>query len=82
MTIHQEATNLIYHLPDKNVQLLVELMRAMLSPSTKDVQNTADPFKSANVSKRIGLGKGIINDLKDFDKWDSEIADLLEGTDI
>lgn len=28
------------------------------------------------------LGKGIINDPKDFDVWDTEISDLFEGTDI
>ncbi|MDE7313088.1 MAG: hypothetical protein K2N87_15925 [Eubacterium sp.] len=78
MTIQQEATDLIYHLPDKNVQLLVELMRTMLSPA----QNTAAPLKPADPSKRIGLGKGIINDPEGFDKWDLEVADLLEGTGI
>ena len=32
-----------------------------------------------DVSKRIGAGKGIIEDPVDFDKWDDEIADLFEG---
>ena len=29
-------------------------------------------------SKRIGVGKGIIEDPTDFDKWNDEIADLFE----
>ena len=32
-----------------------------------------------DVSKRIGAGKGILNDSEDFDKWNDEIADLFEG---
>lgn len=32
MTIQQEATNLIYSLPDENVKLIVDVMRKMLTP--------------------------------------------------
>ncbi len=55
MAIQQEATNLIYHLPDKNVQLLVELMRAMLTPSTKNLPDTPASTPPIDASKRIGL---------------------------
>lgn len=78
MTIQQEATNLIYSLPDENVKLIVDVMRKMLTPVIEGtVMN-----KPLDTSKRIGLGKGIINDPKDFDMWDTEISDLFEGTYI
>lgn len=38
----------------------------------------SDP-ETMDVSKGIGIGKGIIEDPEDFDKWDDEIADLFEG---
>lgn len=31
-----------------------------------------------DVSKRIGVRRGIIEDPSDFDKWNEEIADLFE----
>lgn len=53
-------------------------MRKMLTPVIEGtVMN-----KPLDTSKRIGLGKGIINDPKDFDMWDTEISDLFEGTYI
>lgn len=35
-----------------------------------------------DVSKRIGIGKNIIEDPENFDKWNDEIADLFEGVTI
>ncbi len=32
-----------------------------------------------DVSKRIGIGKELIEDPLDFDAWDEEIAELFEG---
>lgn len=78
MTIQQEATNLIYCLPDENVKLIVDVMRKMLKPVIEGTEKN----KSLDTSKRIGLGKGIINDPEGFDVWNSEISDLFEGTDI
>lgn len=78
MTIQQEATNLIYSLPDENVKLIVDVMRKMLTPVIEGTIKN----KSLDPSKRIGLGKDIINDPEDFDEWNTEISDLFEGTDI
>ncbi len=78
MTIQQEATNLIYSLSDENVKLIVGVMRKMLTPVIEGTIKN----KSLDTSKRIGLGKGIINDPEDFDVWNTEISDLFEGTDI
>ena len=78
MTIQQEATNLIYSLPDENVKLMVDVMRKMLTPVIEGTVKN----KPLDTSKRIGLGKGIINDPEDFDVWNTEISDLFEGTDI
>lgn len=78
MTIQQEATNLIYCLPDESVKLIVDVMRKMLTPVIEGAVKT----KSLDTSKRIGLGKGIINDPEGFDAWNTEISDLFEGTDI
>ncbi len=78
MTIQQEATNLIYSLPDENVKLIVDVMRKMLMP----VINVTTKNQSLDTAKRIGLGKGIINDPEDFDVWNTEISELFEGADI
>ena len=40
--------------------------------------NLKSTTEAIDVSKRIGVGKGIIEDPTDFDKWDEEIADLFE----
>ena len=53
-------------------------MRKMLTPVIEGTVKN----KSLDTSKRIGLGKGIINDPEGFDVWNTEISDLFEGTDI
>ncbi len=78
MTIQQEATNLIYSLPDENVKIIVDVMHKMLTPAIEGIVKN----KSLDTSQRIGLGKGIINDPEDFDVWNTEISDLFEGTGI
>ena len=52
MTIQQEATNLIYSLPDENVKLMVDVMRKMLTPVIEGTVKN----KPLDTSKRIGLG--------------------------
>ena len=73
MTIQQEATNLIYSLPDENVKLIVDVMRKMLMP----VINVTTKNQSLDTAKRIGLGKGIIYDPENFDVWNTEILIYL-----
>ena len=62
-----DATNLIYSSPDENVKLIVDVMRKMLTPVIEGAVKT----KSLDTSKRIGLGKAIINDPEDFDVWNT-----------
>ena len=45
----------------------------------KKNENVKIDTETIDVSKRIGIGKGIIEDPDDFDKWNDEIADLYEG---
>jgi len=33
----------------------------------------------SNAPVRFGLGKGILTDPTDFDRWDAEIAAMFEG---
>ena len=40
-----------------------------------------DGNATVDIPKRIGVGKGIIEDPEGFDKWDDEIADLFEGVE-
>lgn len=77
MTIRQEATNLIYNLPDENVRLVIEMMQKMLTP----VQTNTTEVQSGKTiaSNRIGMGKNIINDPEHFDDWNSEITNLFES---
>ena len=72
MTARQEAYNLISILPDDSVKLLVELLKKMLPASSM----AAEP----DAPVRFGLGKGILTDPADFDRWDAEIADVFEDS--
>lgn len=45
---------------------------------TAEQQVCAHIINMSDVSKRIGVGKGIIEEPTDFDKWNEEIADLFE----
>lgn len=72
MTIQQEAINLIHILPDEDVKLVTQIMLKMLAP----IQEKPS-FKANDISNRIGLGKGIINDPEGFDEWDSELPIYL-----
>ena len=76
MTARQEAYQLINALPDDSVSLLVELLKKML-PAASSTAEAKEAEPSAAV--RFGLGKGILTDPSDFDRWDAEIADMFEG---
>ncbi len=62
MTIQQEATNLIYNMPEENLRLIVGMMRKMVAPVSKSAIDSHAVSKFVPVSNRIGLGKGIVND--------------------
>ena len=73
MTARQEAYDLIRILADDSVKLLVELLKKMLPVSS------AAAKVESNAPVRFGLGKGILTDPADFDRWDGEIAAMFEG---
>ena len=77
MTVQQEAYALIDSMPDEGVEYVINLIHN-LKPSLIEKND----YDSVDVSKRIGIGKGIIYDHEDFDKWNDEIADLFEGLDL
>lgn len=49
---------------------------------TKDGEPVAEMklTQRQSVSKRIGVAKGKLNILYDFDKWDDEIEDMFNGS--
>ena len=75
MTIQQEAMQMIESMPDESVHFIVALIKKM-APEFRGIETKG---RTQDVSKRIGMGKGLINDPEGFDSWDDEIADLFEG---
>ena len=73
MTARQEAYDLIRILPDDSVGPLVALLKKMLPASSTAIK------VESNAPVRFGLGKGILTDPTDFDRWDAEIAAMFEG---
>ncbi len=45
------------------------------------IDTTQPSAETIDVSKRIGVGKGLIEESEDFDKWNDKIADLFEGVE-
>lgn len=79
MTVQQQVCDRIVNMSDEGAAFInyvinnmnpVYLTRNTIIGTDKD---------SVDVSKRIGIGRGIIEDPEDFDKWNDEIADLFEG---
>lgn len=78
MTVQQEAIKMIESMPEESVQFIIELIGKM-TPEFRGIESNVN---KVNVSKRIGLGKGMINDPKGFDDWDDEITNLFENGDL
>ncbi len=77
MTLLQEAYTLLQEKPEKNIQLIVELLQTM--SSKKDVA-AKTPSK---VFKRTGLAKEAVNLPGDFDETfdalDKDVEELFYG---
>ena len=77
MTLLQEAYTLLQEQPEKNIQLIVELLQTM--SSKKDVA-AKTPSK---VFKRTGLAKETVNLPGDFDETfdalDKDVEELFYG---
>ena len=80
MTLQQEASQLMQEQSEKNLRIIVELMKAMSDADS-------DPRKEALQSGkcRIGAGKEIIQLPEDFfahfDDANEEIAELFYGSE-
>ena len=74
MTLQQEAYRLICALPDESVRDLVKQLRS-ISPSPLHTAETGSAV-------RFGLGKGVITDPAEFDRWDGELAAMFEESPI
>lgn len=77
MTLLQEAYTLMQGQPEKNIQLIVELLRTM---SSKKEAATKEPPK---FFKRTGLAKEMVKLPDDFDEafdaLDKDIEELFYG---
>ena len=79
MTLQQEATGLVYKLPNNQLEHIVGLMKSMIvtvNPQN-DIEGTA--VLKQDTSKRIGIAKGKIGNTDYFDKNDKVIAEMFEG---
>lgn len=76
MTIQQQTCNRILNMSDEGAAFINQVINNMNPILFVNEDNAA-----ADITKRIGIGKGIIEDPEDFDKWDDEIADLFEGAE-
>lgn len=80
MTVKQQVCDRIINLSDEGVAFINQVINNM-NPVFFGKNEMKTDVKKKDVSKRIGIGvgKGLIEDCEDFDKWNEEIADLFEG---
>lgn len=79
MTVQQQVCARIINMSDEGAAFIDQVINNMNPIFFIGKNNTKFNSEAIDVSKRIGIGKGIIEDPADFDKWDDEIADLFEG---
>lgn len=79
MTVQQQVCARIINMSDEGAAFIDQVINNMNPIFFIKKNNTKYNSEVIDVSKRIGIGKGIIEDPTDFDKWDDEIADLFEG---
>lgn len=79
MTVQQQVCARIINMSDEGAAFIDQVINNMNPIFFIGKNSTKLNPESTDVSKRIGIGKGIIEDPADFDKWDDEIADLFEG---
>ena len=75
----QAVIEQISKLTDEGVDLIDQIINS-LSPRYFLVQ--PDTLKKADVSKRIGAGKGIIGNTDHFDDDNDEIAQMITGNPL
>ena len=79
MTVQQQVCARISGMSDEGAAFINQVLNNMNPIFWTKNENTKIDTETIDVSKRIGIGKGIIEDPDDFDKWNDEIADLFEG---
>ena len=79
MTLQQQVCARIINMSDEGAAFINQVINNMNPVFLIGKQNAKSDIESIDVSKRIGIGKGLIEDPTDFDEWDNEIADLFEG---
>ena len=79
MTLQQQVCARIINMSDEGAAFINQVINNMNPVFLIGKQNAKSDIESIDVSKRIGIGKGLIEDPADFDKWDNEIAGLFEG---
>ncbi len=82
MTVQQQVCNRIINMSDEGAAFINQVINNM-NPVFLMGETAIEYDKTRiDVSKRIGIGKNIIEDPENFDKWNDEIADLFEGVTI
>ena len=82
MTVQQQVCNRIINMSDEGAAFINQVINNM-NPVFLMGETAIEYDKTRiDVSKRIGIGKNIIEDPENFDKWNDEVADLFEGVTI
>lgn len=79
MTIQQQICDRILNMSDEGAVFINQVINNMNPVLFVQKEHDGMDAGAVDVSKRIGIGRGIIDESEDFDKWDDEIADLFEG---
>ena len=82
MTVQQQVCARINDMSDEGAAFINQVINNMNPIFLARKGNAIIDTEMVDVSKRIGIAKGIIEDSDDFDKWNDEIADLFEGIEI
>lgn len=76
MTVQQQVAERVLTLSDEGAELVGQLLNS-LDPLLFIGTGMQLP-KQTDVSKRLGMGKGIIQNTEEFDSFNSEIAGLFQ----
>lgn len=79
MTVQQQVCARIINMSDEGAAFINQVINNMNPVFFTGKVEKKTVIEEVDVSKRIGVGKGILDDPEDFDKWDDEVADLFEG---
>ena len=78
MTVQQQVCSRIINMSDEGAAFINQVINNMNPVYLTRKADAEHDVNMVDISRRIGIGKGIIEDPEDFDKWNDEIADLFE----